>query len=76
MTHTLSRRVAAEFLGTLFLVAAVIGFGIMGDRLAGGNVALALANTVATAAALVALSMRGTKAKPFPHQLRKPNRRG
>jgi len=47
---------AAEFLGTLFLVAAVVGSGIMGERLAGGNVAIALlANTIATGAALVAL---------------------
>lgn len=46
----------AELLGTGFLVAAVIGSGIMGERLAGGNVALALlANTLATGAALVAL---------------------
>jgi glycerol uptake facilitator-like aquaporin len=46
----------AEFLGTLLLVAAVVGSGIMADRLAGGNVGLALlANTVTTGAALVAL---------------------
>ena len=56
MTISLSRRVTAEFLGTAFLVAAVVGSGIMGERLAGGNVAVALlANTVATGAALVAL---------------------
>jgi len=56
MTAPLSRRVAAEFLGTGFLVAAVVGSGIMGERLAGGNVAIALlANTIATGAALVAL---------------------
>jgi glycerol uptake facilitator-like aquaporin len=56
MKPSLSRRVVAEFVGTAFLVAAVIGSGIMGDRLANGNVALALlANTVATGAALVAL---------------------
>lgn len=49
-------RTASEFLGTAFLVAAVIGSGIMGERLAGGNIAIALlANTVATGAALVAL---------------------
>jgi len=43
-------------LGTAFLLAAVIGSGIMGDRLAAGNVAIALlANTLATGAALVAL---------------------
>ena len=40
MKTTLSRRVGAEFLGTAFLVAAVIGSGIMADRLANGNVAL------------------------------------
>lgn len=46
----------AEFLGTGFLVAAVVGSGIMAERLSGGNVALALlANTIATGAALVAL---------------------
>jgi glycerol uptake facilitator-like aquaporin len=54
--HSLPRRSAAEFFGTLFLVAAVIGSGIMAERLANGNVALALlANTIATGAALVAL---------------------
>ena len=53
---SLSRRLVAEFLGTGFLVAAVVGSGIMGERLANGNVALALlANTTATGAALVAL---------------------
>ncbi len=56
MKPDLSRRAAAEFLGTLFLVAAVVGSGIMAERLSGGNVALALlANTIATGAALVAL---------------------
>jgi len=53
---TLHTRIASEFLGTMFLVAAVVGSGIMGDRLAGGNAAVALlANTLATGAALVAL---------------------
>jgi glycerol uptake facilitator-like aquaporin len=53
---TLSRRAMAEVLGTGFLVAAVVGSGIMGERLAGGNVGLTLlANTVATGAVLVAL---------------------
>jgi glycerol uptake facilitator-like aquaporin len=53
---TLTRRIAAEFLGTGFLVAAVVGSGIMGEQLAGGNVAIALlANTIATAGTLVAL---------------------
>lgn len=52
----MSRRVAAEFVGTLLLLAAVVGSGIMGERLSGGNVGLALlANTLATGAALVAL---------------------
>jgi glycerol uptake facilitator-like aquaporin len=56
MKTQLARRIAAEFLGTAFLVAAVIGSGIMGERLAGGNAAIALlANTIATGAALVAL---------------------
>jgi glycerol uptake facilitator-like aquaporin len=51
-----ARSLAAGGLGTAFLVAAVVGSGIMGERLAGGNVALALlANTAATGAALVAL---------------------
>jgi glycerol uptake facilitator-like aquaporin len=54
--HSLSRRCTAEFFGTLFLVAAVIGSGIMAERLSNGNVALALlANTIATGAALGAL---------------------
>lgn len=56
MTSSLARRVTSEFIGTAFLVAAVVGSGIMGERLAGGNVAIALlANTIATGAALVAL---------------------
>jgi glycerol uptake facilitator-like aquaporin len=56
MKTTLLRRVVAEFLGTLFLLAAVVGSGIMGVQLAGGNVAIALlANALATGAALVAL---------------------
>jgi glycerol uptake facilitator-like aquaporin len=51
-----SRRIAAEALGTVFLLMAVVGSGIMAERLAGGNVALALlGNTVATGAALVVL---------------------
>jgi len=55
-TPSLQRRIVAEFLGTLFLVATVIGSGIMAERLAGANVALALlANTIATGAILVAL---------------------
>lgn len=50
------RQLAAELLGTLFLLAAVVGSGIMAERLAQGNTALALlANAIATGAALVAL---------------------
>jgi glycerol uptake facilitator-like aquaporin len=56
MKFSLAQRSTAEFFGTAFLVAAVVGSGIMAERLAGGNVALALlANTIATGAALVAL---------------------
>ncbi len=56
MRPSLARRLVAEGLGTALLVAAVIGSGIMAERLAGGNVALALlANTIATGATLVAL---------------------
>jgi glycerol uptake facilitator-like aquaporin len=53
---TLSRRVAAEFLGTALLLATVVGSGIMGAKLAGGNVALALlGNTLPTGAILAVL---------------------
>jgi glycerol uptake facilitator-like aquaporin len=56
MKFNLRARLAAEFVGSAFLVAAVVGSGIMGERLSGGNVAIALlANTIATGAALVAL---------------------
>lgn len=56
MHQTLARRLVAEGLGTGFLLAAVVGSGIMAERLSGGNVALALlANTLATGAALLAL---------------------
>ena len=52
----LGRRLAAEAVGTAFLLATVVGSGIMGERLAAGNAAVALlANTLATGAALVAL---------------------
>ncbi len=52
----LAKRVVAETFGTFFLLAAVVGSGIMAERLANGNTALALlANTAATGAALVAL---------------------
>jgi glycerol uptake facilitator-like aquaporin len=50
------RRVVTEAIGTAFLLAAVVGSGIMGERLAGGNIAIALlANSIATGAALAAL---------------------
>lgn len=53
---TLGRRLAAEALGTALLLATVIGSGVMGERLAGGNVAIALlANSIATGTALYAL---------------------
>jgi len=51
-----ARALVAEGLGTALLLATVVGSGIMGERLAGGNVAIALlANTIATGAGLVAL---------------------
>ncbi len=53
---TLSRRLVAEGMGSAFLLAIVVGSGIMAERLAGGNVAIALlANAIATGAGLVAL---------------------
>lgn len=53
---SLARRLVSEALGTAFLLAVVIGSGIMGEQLSGGNVAIALlANTLATGAGLVAL---------------------
>jgi glycerol uptake facilitator-like aquaporin len=56
MKPDLPRRAAAEFIGTAFLLAAIIGSGIMGDRLAAGNAAITLlANSIAVGAALVAL---------------------
>jgi glycerol uptake facilitator-like aquaporin len=55
-TASASRRLAAEFGGTAFLLMAVVGSGVMGEQLAGGNIAIALlANSVATGAALVAI---------------------
>ena len=55
-TANVPRRLAAEAIGTALLLTAVVGSGIMADQLSGGNEAIALlANTVATAAALVAL---------------------
>ena len=53
---SLSRRLAAEFAGTAFLLATVVGSGIMAEQLAGGNVAIALlGNTIPTGAILVIL---------------------
>ena len=53
---TLARRLTAEAVGTAMLLATIIGSGVMGERLSGGNVAVALlANTLAIGAALVAL---------------------
>ena len=55
-THTLHQRLGAEFIGTAMLLATVIGSGIMGERLAGGNVAIALfGNTIPTGAILIVL---------------------
>jgi glycerol uptake facilitator-like aquaporin len=55
-TEAMTRRLVAEGIGTALLLATVVGSGIMGEQLAGGNVAIALlANTLATGAALVAL---------------------
>jgi len=56
MTHPSSSRLLAEALGTALLLATVVGSGIMGDTLAGGNVAIALlGNTIPTGAILVVL---------------------
>jgi len=53
---TRARRLAAEGLGTFFLLATVVGSGIMAERLAGGNTAIALlGNTIPTGAILVVL---------------------
>lgn len=53
---TLGRRFAAEFVGTALLLAIVVGSGVMGERLAAGNDAIALlGNTIATGAGLVVL---------------------
>lgn len=56
LSRPIARAVAAEFVATAFLLVAVVGSGIMAERLCGGNVGLALlANSIATAGALVAL---------------------
>src|SRR5438874_2529709 len=54
-TPSLAKRFVAELVGTALLLATVVGSGIMGETLAGGNTAIALlANTIATGAGLVA----------------------
>jgi len=61
---SLSRRAVAEFVATALLLATVVGSGIMAERLAGGNVAIALlANTLATGAALAALILRSGRCR-------------
>jgi glycerol uptake facilitator-like aquaporin len=56
MKPSLGRRLVSEFLGSTLLLAAVVGSGIMAEKLAAGNIALALlANSIATGAALVAI---------------------
>ncbi len=56
MTPTLPRKLAAEFTGTLLLLATVVGSGIMAEQLAGGNVGIALlGNTIPTGAILIVL---------------------
>jgi glycerol uptake facilitator-like aquaporin len=56
VTQPLGQRLAAEALGTAFLLAVVIGSGIMGERLAQGNAAIVLlANSLATGCGLAAL---------------------
>jgi len=56
VNHPLPRRLVAETIGTAMLLTAVVGSGIMGERLAAGNVAIALlANSIATGGALVAI---------------------
>ena len=64
---TTARRVIGELLGTALLLAAVVGSGIMGERLSGGNVAIALlANTLATGATLVTSSLLSVR---FPARI-------
>jgi glycerol uptake facilitator-like aquaporin len=56
MSYSTAQRYAAEFIGTAFLLATVVGSGIMAERLADGNVAIALlGNTIPTGAILVVL---------------------
>ena len=63
---TLPRRLASEAVGTTLLLAGVVGSGIMGERLSGGNAAIALlANSLATGAALIALILAFEPAAHF-----------
>ncbi len=56
MNYSVTRRLVSEWLGTFFLVATVVGSGIMGQRLAGDNVAMVLlVNALATGAMLTVL---------------------
>jgi len=56
LSHLLTEAIASEFIATVFLLIAVVGSGIMAERLSGGNVGLALlANAIATGGALMAL---------------------
>ncbi len=56
MQYSPAQRYAAEFIGTAFLLATVVGSGIMAERLAGGNIAIALlGNTIPTGAILVVI---------------------
>lgn len=65
MTRT--RRTVAETLSTAMLLAAVVGSGIMGERLSGGNVAIALlANALATGGARIGPAWRSPGAKRWP----------
>ena len=74
---SVARPAVAEGVGTAFLLCAVVGSGIMGERLAGGNVAIALlANTLATGAALVALILTFGTDLRRPSQSRGDARRG
>ena len=65
MNASLPQRLLAEALGTLLLLAVVIGSGIMAERLSGGNVAIALlANTLATVGGLVVPEGVGSTSGP------------
>ncbi|MEL6201614.1 MAG: MIP/aquaporin family protein [Pseudomonadota bacterium] len=56
MAYSNAQKLGAEFVGTAFLLATVIGSGIMGENLSGGNVAIALlGNTIPTGAILIVL---------------------